>query len=110
MQRPWHTHLECLVTEEVDSLKLLQEPQAVCLVPASREHIKADLATNGVGQVVVSELLTQGFNELGPVDSRGKTVSRKKEHFLIVCTAMWAPCSYVRYPPRLVHGRVLVSE
>mmetsp|Transcript_19058 Transcript_19058/g.32643 ORF Transcript_19058/g.32643 Transcript_19058/m.32643 type:complete len:201 (-) Transcript_19058:338-940(-) len=53
-----------LISKEVHGLELLKKLQAVCLVPSLGEHIKADLATNGIGEAVVCEALPQRLHKL----------------------------------------------
>ena len=58
-------YLICLVTEEVDFLKafVLDVSQAIGLVPTSGEHIERYLSADGIGEVIVGELLLEGFYE-----------------------------------------------
>lgn len=60
--------LECFVSKEVDFVKvlLLNESKAVGLVPALREYVKADLSSNGEGQVQVFEFFLHGLNHVFP--------------------------------------------
>lgn len=54
-----------LVSKEVNLIEiLLNELQAVRLIPPLREDIKRNLTTNGKGQVLVSELLLESINEI----------------------------------------------
>lgn len=59
------TYLVSLVTEEMDLFKSFIFHVAKCIrfVPARREHIKGDLATNGVREPVGCKILLEGVNE-----------------------------------------------
>ena len=61
-------YLICFITKEVDLFEafILDVPQAVGLVPSSGKDIKRYLSADGVGKVVVRELLLQDFYESGP--------------------------------------------
>lgn len=54
-----------LITEEVYLIKIiLNELKAKCLVPSTWEHIKGNLTTNRVCQVVLIKLCLQNFDHL----------------------------------------------
>jgi len=61
-----NTYHEGLVTTEVNLGEsfVLHMTEAVGLVPASREDVKGNLASNGVSESVVGELLPEGLNHL----------------------------------------------
>ena len=72
---PWSAglaHLERLVTKEVHLLpavrkalgSLVNVVERVCLVPAGREHVKADLTADTVRKTVVSELCLERVDKL----------------------------------------------
>jgi len=58
-------YLVCLVTKEVDlpEALVLDMSQAIGLVPPGGEDIKRYLSPDGVGEVVVGELLPEDFHE-----------------------------------------------
>lgn len=62
---PVVTTLVGLVAEEVDLLEalVLHVLKSVGLVPAGREHVKGDLAANGVGQAVVGKVLLESIDK-----------------------------------------------
>ena len=55
-----------LVSKEVDLIILLQESQAISLVPANWENIKTDLPSNRIFDSKIWKLLMKDFNELFP--------------------------------------------
>lgn len=58
------THRHRLVSEEMDLVVILQELQAVRLVPSLGDHIKGNLASNQIHKVEVRKLLLQHLHHL----------------------------------------------
>mgnify|MGYP007122278508 CR=1 FL=1 len=54
---------EGFISEEIHVLELLEEAEAVGLVPSLWENIETDLAANRELKIEVRELLLEGFNE-----------------------------------------------
>lgn len=56
---------EGLVTKEMDFFEsfFCQVVETECLVPACRKHIKGNLATNGVGEGIITEFFLQRIDK-----------------------------------------------
>nr|GMD34761.1 hypothetical protein Iba_chr09dCG0530 [Ipomoea batatas] len=51
--------LVCFVSEKMDFIELIKVSQAICLVPSSRENLKANLAPDGKSEVEVSKFFSK---------------------------------------------------
>jgi len=61
-------YLVRFVAKEMNFVKsfISNTPQSVGLVPAMREDIERDLATDGKGQVIIAKLFLENLDEISP--------------------------------------------
>mmetsp|Transcript_13087 Transcript_13087/g.15804 ORF Transcript_13087/g.15804 Transcript_13087/m.15804 type:complete len:218 (+) Transcript_13087:337-990(+) len=86
--------LICLVAKEMNLLVVFQETEAICFIPALREHVKANLATDGICEVVIRELLLECFHHLLPHPS---TLIKLLELIAFFLTAVASNRRYVEH-------------
>ena len=64
ISKPLQTHGHRLVSEEMDLVVILQELQAVRLVPSLGDHVEGNLTSNQVDEVEIGKLLLQHLHHL----------------------------------------------